>query len=57
LDLGLPEVYSAGISTEPGVMQNAAERLLGLKVDEIHEIAKNIIIEELRLIFTKTDFY
>lgn len=57
MDLGLPEVYSAGISTEPGVMQNAAERLLGLKVDEIHEIAKNIIIEELRLIFTKTDFY
>ena len=39
-----------GISVEPGVMQNAAERLLGLKLPEIQELAKDIILGQLRLV-------
>ena len=35
--------FTVGISVEPGVMQNAAERLLGLELNEIQELAKDII--------------
>ena len=35
------------ISTEPEVLQNAAERLLGLQISEIQEFAKTIILGEL----------
>ena len=31
----VPSRFTVGISTEPGVMQNAAERMLGLKLDDI----------------------
>ena len=37
----VPSRFTVGISTEAGVMQNAAERLLGLKLDEIKQIAEN----------------
>ena len=39
----VPSRFTVGISTEPGIMQNAAERLLGLKMMEIQELAKDII--------------
>ena len=32
--IDVPSRFTVGISTEPGVMQNAAERLLGLKLIE-----------------------
>ena len=38
--IDVPSRFTVGISTEPGVMQNAAERLLGLKLMEIQELAK-----------------
>ena len=34
----VPSSFTVGISTESGVMQNAAERLLGLKMTEIQEL-------------------
>ncbi len=46
----VPSRFTVGISTEPGVMQNAAERLLGLKMLEIQELAKDIILGQLRLV-------
>lgn len=46
----VPSRFTVGISTESGVMQNAAERLLGLTLSEIQELAKDIILGQLRLV-------
>ncbi len=48
--IDVPARFTVGISTEPGTMQNAAERLLGLKLQEIQELAKDIIFGQMRLI-------
>lgn len=46
----VPSRFTVGISTDPGIMQNAAERLLGLRMNEIQELAKDIIFGQLRLV-------
>ena len=51
----VPSRFTVGISTEPGVMQNAAERLLGLQLSEIQELSKDIIFGQLRLIIATMD--
>ena len=51
----VPSRFTVGISVEPGVMQNAAERLLGLKLNEIQELAKDIIFGQLRLVIATMD--
>lgn len=51
----VPSSFTVGISTEPGVMQNAAERLLGMKMNEIQELAKDIIFGQLRLVIATMD--
>ena len=51
----VPSSFTVGISTEPSVMQNAAERLLGLKMVEIQELAKDIIFGQLRLVIATMD--
>jgi len=48
--IDVPSRFTVGISTEPGIMQNAAERLLGLKLSSIQELAKDIIFGQLRLV-------
>jgi len=53
--IDVPSRFTVGISTEPGVMQNAAERLLGLRLAEIQELAKDIIFGQLRLIIATMD--
>ncbi|MBQ9111564.1 MAG: flotillin family protein [Oscillospiraceae bacterium] len=53
--INVPSRFTVGISTEPGVMQNAAERLLGLKLVEIQELAKDIVFGQLRLIIATMD--
>ena len=45
-----PSTFTVGIATEPGVMENAAERLLGLKMPEIKELAKDIIFGQMRVV-------
>jgi flotillin len=45
-----PSTFTVGISTEPGVMENAAERLLGLNLNEIKELAKDIIFGQMRVV-------
>lgn len=51
----VPSRFTVGVSTESGVMQNAAERLLGLKLIEIEELAKDIIFGQLRLVVATMD--
>ena len=53
--INVPSRFTVGISTEPGIMQNAAERLLGLKMIEVQELAKDIIFGQLRLIIATMD--
>ena len=53
--IDVPSRFTVGISTEPAVMQNAAERLLGLHLDEIQELAKDIIFGQLRLVIATMD--
>lgn len=53
--IDVPSRFTVGISTEPGIMQNAAERLLGLRLDEIEELAKDIIFGQLRLVVATMD--
>ena len=48
--IDVPSRFTVGISTEAGTMQNAAERLLGLKPQEIQDLAKDIIFGQMRLI-------
>ena len=53
--VNVPSRFTIGISTEPGVMQNAAERLLGLGMTEVQELAKEIIFGQLRLVVASMD--
>ncbi|WP_298513924.1 flotillin family protein [uncultured Kordia sp.] len=53
--VNVPSRFTIGISTEPGVMQNAAERLLGLGQNEIQELAQEIIFGQLRLVVASMD--
>jgi len=53
--IDVPSRFTVGISTESAVMQNAAERLLGLKLPEVQELAKDIIFGQLRLIIATMD--
>ena len=53
--IDVPSRFTVGISTDHSVMQNAAERLLGLKLPEIQELAKDIIFGQLRLVIATMD--
>ena len=45
-----PATFTVGISTEPGVMENAAERMLGLSLGQIQELARDIIFGQMRVV-------
>ena len=47
--VNVPSTFTVGISVEPNLMQRAAERLLGLAVPQIEELAQEIIFGQLRL--------
>jgi flotillin len=47
--INVPSTFTVGISTEPDIMTNAAERLLGLPPKAIEDMAKEIIFGQLRL--------
>ncbi len=53
--IDVPSRFTVGISTEIGIMQNAAERVLGLKEIEIEELSKDIIFGQLRLVVATMD--
>jgi len=50
-----PSTFTVGISTEPGIMENAAERMLGLGLAEIKELAKDIIFGQMRVVIATMD--
>ena len=45
----VPSTFTVGVSTDPALMSNAAERLLRLKYPDIEAMAKEIIFGQLRL--------
>lgn len=51
----VPCRFTVGISTEPESMTNAAERLLGLSVENIQSIATDILFGQLRLVIATMD--
>lgn len=51
----VPSTFTIAISTEEGIMQNAAERLLGLNQQQIKDLAKDIIFGQLRLVIATMD--
>ena len=51
----VPCRFTVGISTEPEIMTNAAERLLGLSPDSIQSIATDILFGQLRLVIATMD--
>ena len=51
----VPCRFTVGISTEPESMTNAAERLLGLSIDNIQSIATDILFGQLRLVIATMD--
>jgi len=51
----VPCRFTVGISTEADSMTNAAERLLGLTIDSIQNIATDILFGQLRLVIATMD--
>ncbi len=47
--INVPSTFTVGISTDPTIMNNAAERLLNLPATEIEGMAREIIFGQLRL--------
>ncbi|MDB4711059.1 flotillin family protein [Verrucomicrobiales bacterium] len=50
-----PSTFTVGISTDPGVMANAAERLLGQPLSSIEALASQIIFSQMRLAIGELD--
>jgi flotillin len=48
--VNVPSTFTVGISKDPVLMSNAAERLLGLTQHQIQEQAQDIILGQLRLV-------
>jgi len=48
--VAVPSTFTIGISTQPDIMNNAAERLLGLREQEIAGAARDIILGQMRLV-------
>lgn len=53
--VSVPSRFTVAVCNEDGVMINAAERLLGKSIDEIRDIAKDIIFGQLRLVVATMD--
>ena len=48
--VNVPSTFTIGVSTDPAIMNNAAERLLGLGEPEISAQARDIILGQMRLV-------
>ncbi len=48
--VNVPSTFTIGVSTDPDIMNNAAERLLGLDETQIANQAKDIILGQMRLV-------
>ncbi|MEC9112550.1 MAG: flotillin family protein [Verrucomicrobiota bacterium] len=50
-----PSTFTVGISTDPLVMSNAAERLLGLQLTQVRDLARDIIFGQMRFVISTMD--
>ena len=50
-----PSTFTVGISTDPAVMSNAAERLLGLQLTQVRDLARDIIFGQMRFVISTMD--
>ncbi len=50
--VNVPSRFMVAISTEEGVIQNAADRLLGISDTAIHDLAADIIFGQLRIVIS-----
>jgi flotillin len=48
--VNVPSTFTVGVSTDPVLMNNAAERLLNLPTQAVRELAQDIILGQLRLV-------
>jgi flotillin len=48
--INVPSTFTVGISTQTGIMENAAERLLGIPMNGIKQIAEDIIFGQARVV-------
>ncbi|MEX2214315.1 MAG: SPFH domain-containing protein [Phycisphaeraceae bacterium] len=48
--VNVPSTFTVGISTDPAIMTNAAERLLGLREQAVAAQARDIILGQMRLV-------
>ena len=48
--VNVPSTFTVGISTEAAIMNNAAERLLGLDEEQVRDQSRDIILGQLRLV-------
>lgn len=53
--IDVPSRFTVGVSTKQNIMTNAAERLLGLNLTQVQELAKDIIFGQLRLVIATMD--
>ena len=53
--VSVPATFTVGISTEMGIMQKAAERLLGQPLRAVQELGKEIIYGQLRLVIAQLE--
>ena len=51
----VPSQFTVGVSNKEGIMQNAAERLLGIPQNDIRGLAYNIIVGQMRLVIATMD--
>lgn len=51
----VPSQFTVGVSNKEGIMQNAAERLLGIQRNEVRGLAYNIIVGQMRLVIATMD--
>ena len=50
-----PSTFTVGISTDPAVMSNAAERLLGLQLSQVRDLARDMILGSMRYVISTMD--
>jgi flotillin len=51
----MPATVTIGISTKDGVMENAAERMLGLDLNQIRMLGQDIISGQMRVVVASMD--
>ena len=53
--VNIPSTFTVGISTDPAVMSNAAERLLGLQLSQVRDLARDMILGSMRYVISTMD--